>query len=444
MKTFKFKLLLFFILINSTYSQQSGWQTQINPLGYGEAAMLGRVEFVSPTEGWISGSRGTLLHTTDSGTNWILVNPFPDDTLWSGSDPGFVMDWVNPNYGWKIENLGPAYGESKKVFLHKTTDGGNTWTRKILSETEGDAAVRIQFVDVNTGWVLIFNFGTMTPTFLKTIDGGENWFPFFGAGIFFFVNANTGWSYYATGPQMTTPYKIMKTTDGGNNWTEQFSDAIEGQYNEIYFSDENNGWIVGDKGKVLKTTNGGDDWTYVTNTGINPDQRSKTVFFLDKNNGWIPSKTSGNESAFICHTTDGGGTWNTETLPLGSSGSNAVFSINFVNSQTGWLTSDWGRICKFTGTTDIREGNHNIESFKLFQNFPNPFNPETLIEYFVPYDSFIEIKVYDILARELTRLVNEEKPAGKYQIKFDGTNYSSGIYLYQISNGKFSVTKKCY
>jgi Secretion system C-terminal sorting domain len=80
--------------------------------------------------------------------------------------------------------------------------------------------------------------------------------------------------------------------------------------------------------------------------------------------------------------------------------------------------------------------------FDLFQNYPNPFNPSTIINYEIPKYSFVTLKVFDILGREIAILVNEAKPAGKYSITFDATNLSSGIYFYRITAGNFSSVKK--
>lgn len=80
-------------------------------------------------------------------------------------------------------------------------------------------------------------------------------------------------------------------------------------------------------------------------------------------------------------------------------------------------------------------------SFYLSQNYPNPFNPATNIRFRVHDFGFVSLKVYDILGREIATLVNEEKPAGGYEITFDGSNLVSGIYLYQLEVGNFSETK---
>jgi hypothetical protein len=84
------------------------------------------------------------------------------------------------------------------------------------------------------------------------------------------------------------------------------------------------------------------------------------------------------------------------------------------------------------------------EDYKLnlSQNYPNPFNPITTINYTIPQRSLVELKVFDILGRQVATLVNEEKPRGNYQVKFDGSSLSSGIYLYRLKSGKLMETKK--
>lgn len=80
--------------------------------------------------------------------------------------------------------------------------------------------------------------------------------------------------------------------------------------------------------------------------------------------------------------------------------------------------------------------------FSLSQNYPNPFNPTTTIKYALPIATKVNIKIYDILGREVKTLVNEFKDAGFYEIKFDGTNIASGVYFYRIEAGKFVQSKK--
>ncbi len=86
-------------------------------------------------------------------------------------------------------------------------------------------------------------------------------------------------------------------------------------------------------------------------------------------------------------------------------------------------------------------------SFNLFQNYPNPFNPNTKIRYTIPsvgtsLMKFVQLKIYDILGREVTTLVNENQQPGNYEVTFNTTNLSSGVYLYKLTAGSFSATKK--
>ncbi|MDX2128523.1 MAG: FG-GAP-like repeat-containing protein [Chloroherpetonaceae bacterium] len=80
--------------------------------------------------------------------------------------------------------------------------------------------------------------------------------------------------------------------------------------------------------------------------------------------------------------------------------------------------------------------------FALEQNFPNPFNPNTVIAYQLPQSGQVTLKVYDVLGREVTTLVNEPKEAGKYQVNFNAAKLASGVYFYQLKSGNFVQTKK--
>jgi len=80
--------------------------------------------------------------------------------------------------------------------------------------------------------------------------------------------------------------------------------------------------------------------------------------------------------------------------------------------------------------------------FILNQNYPNPFNPTTTINYSVPKSGIVKIKVYDLLGRVVATIVNENKPAGNYNIEFNASKLTSGIYFYRMEAGSFSQTKK--
>ncbi len=84
------------------------------------------------------------------------------------------------------------------------------------------------------------------------------------------------------------------------------------------------------------------------------------------------------------------------------------------------------------------------EKFSLSQNYPNPFNPNTKINYELQITNYVSLKVYDVLGKEVIVLVNEKQNAGSYEIDFDGSNLSSGVYFYKLEADGFADTKKMY
>ncbi|MDY0082964.1 MAG: T9SS type A sorting domain-containing protein [Ignavibacteriaceae bacterium] len=82
------------------------------------------------------------------------------------------------------------------------------------------------------------------------------------------------------------------------------------------------------------------------------------------------------------------------------------------------------------------------KKFSLEQNYPNPFNPNTTIKFELPKDGFVSLKIYDILGNEITTLVNEEKPTGRYEINFDASALVSGVYIYKLESAEYISTKK--
>ncbi|MBP9121095.1 MAG: T9SS type A sorting domain-containing protein [Ignavibacterium sp.] len=103
-------------------------------------------------------------------------------------------------------------------------------------------------------------------------------------------------------------------------------------------------------------------------------------------------------------------------------------------------------IVKLGGTTDVETDPNIPKEFKLDQNYPNPFNPSTVISYQIPVGSAVKLKVYDVLGNEIVTLVNEEKPAGTYEVNFNPESSikkpASSVYFYQLKAGDFIQTKK--
>jgi hypothetical protein len=95
----------------------------------------------------------------------------------------------------------------------------------------------------------------------------------------------------------------------------------------------------------------------------------------------------------------------------------------------------------YNNATDVEVENSTPEYYNLSQNYPNPFNPSTKIQYSISSNQIVKLKIYDVLGKEITTLVNKEQSAGTYEVNFDGNNLTSGIYFYTITAGDYTDTK---
>jgi hypothetical protein len=123
-----------------------------------------------------------------------------------------------------------------------------------------------------------------------------------------------------------------------------------------------------------------------------------------------------------------------------------------VISGTDTVSIFLNAIVTYESPTSVNENLISPDRFYLFQNYPQPFNPSTKIRYQIPKSSFVSIKVFDALGREVATIVNEEKKTGSYEVEFstkggsvaggDAYNYSSGIYFYTMKTSGYVETKK--
>ncbi len=112
----------------------------------------------------------------------------------------------------------------------------------------------------------------------------------------------------------------------------------------------------------------------------------------------------------------------------------------YINTIKGLSKYDTLRIFDLPADVKVVEG--VPFTYSLSQNYPNPFNPSTTIRYQLPQDGFVTLKIYDILGREVTTLVNEEKTKGRYEVNFNASNFASGVYLYRIKVNDYVAVKK--
>jgi len=400
MKNFFSYLVLIAALMINVIPASAQWSYQTNPLsGTGDPTMVGKVQFVSSTEGWISATGGNLLHTTNAGATWTVV-PVTTDTVFSISDPSFNMQFLNASTGWVMKTMstGTAFNPSSALgaVVYYTTNGGSTWNKSVIASGTGIMGAQLQFVDANNGFATVFNFSTspVTGYLYKTTNGGATWTQvgssFTGTDevqLFYFTSPLNGCTLLID--DSMPEFKIKQTTDGGVTWTTTYNDnSTHGIYTKtscgaLQFVDANNGWAVGPNSRIIKTSNGGSTWTPVTSSltsGLNTYQ--KCMFMLDANHIWIgedvPSSSTGETTShFLMHTADGGTTWAQDNISLSSS----AFSIFFWDGNTGWLTGDYSSSFTNKGViaayhdSGISFSNANLNGPWLARNF----NPDTYV-----------------------------------------------------------------
>ncbi len=380
------------------------------------------IYFINEDTGWVAGEKGSIFYTDDGGLNWYKQNH--SDSLSFSSI--YAIDNKNVfAVGAVIKGLS-IFDRSGIIF--RTINGGQAWERQNFDTLYGFNS--IVFTNVSTGWIS----GTNS-TLLKTNNRGNTWNKItldtnFAEGKIQFINENIGWIG-----------GTLKTIDGGENWFSQIIPLTS--LNSFNFVDTEMGWAIGTYNgfnNILKTIDGGDNWIPC---GITPPGYNFSIQFVNETIGWISGFDYLNRTSIILKTTNGGYSWIEQKSPCKNEG--GFSDIFFINEKIGWAIGEG--IIKTTtgGNTGINSIYHSSkmpQKILLFQNYPNPFNPSTTIRYVISKPSYVSVKVYDLLGREVETLVKEYQSAGKYTIHWTGENYPSGLYLYQLQAGEFCETRK--
>lgn len=432
----------------------------------------GAMHFIDEKYGCIVGKNGQISSTSDGGQTWI-----PRSTLAFDEDL-ISIDFINQDIGWVVADEVGLWGPGGKIF--KTTNSGLSWQEQLYipssygstgfaavqavsdqivyaaetgiykSTNSGDSWNQLNtiedwnftalcFLDKNTGFV-----GSSRGSYriYKTIDGGISWNDVLTSNStiqsIFFINDFVGWAVGAGN-------LIYKTIDGGNNW-KTIPIMDDTFLRSVYFSDLNNGLATGkhwngvtEEGIIFQSTDSGDNWDLVYSS---QEYKFNSVHFTDSLHGFVVGSGS---HGIILATTDGGKSWNRQFNNVKS-----LEDIYFTNGNLGWAVGEDGTILTTTREATFIHNKQIDElaaDFTLSQNYPNPFNPTTTIKYSVPSNTkrqtaIVKLVIFDILGREVAVLVNEEQKPGYYEIEWDASGFSSGVYFYKILADSFVETKK--
>ena len=227
----------------------------------------------------------------------------------------------------------------------------------------------------------------------------------------------------------------------GNTWTVYNTSNSGLPYNginSIAIDDNSTKWIATWNG--LAKFNGSDWTVYNTaNSGL-PANGIHSISIDNMDNKWI-----GTESGLVKFD---GINWTVYADSNSGLPGNYIGCVNIDDSGNKWIgTLDNGLVVyKGGGIVSVHQNNLNISSTpqktRLNQNYPNPFNPSTTIEFTLPKSEFVELKVYNILGKEVVTLVSNKLNQGNHTYQFDGKNLASGIYYYQLTAGNYRQVKK--
>ena len=418
-------LICFGIMYLSYFSNafsQSGWVSQT----IGTRSNVD-VKFLNDNSGFIIGSDGVILKTTNQGLTWIINS----SSIFQGSvSNGFT---INAN-SFSVLAGGVGY-----KMVYTSTNSGANWisgTNNITPVGIGSGYIYLRgltFLNSVTGYVCGSDYGTINGVFYvdgiiyKTTNSGVNWFQSGRIGVDYydikFKDEMTGYAVWG---------EVIKTTNEGGQWG--YIGGVFSTTFSISIPSSDTLFMSGERGEIYRSINQGVNWV-TFQTPVN--DTLKNMYFIDAKTGYAVG-----DSGAIVRTTNAGENWTFQN----SGTTKNLKSVWFINKDTGFVVGDSGIILKTVTAgilVDVNNSNEFIpDKFSLHQNYPNPFNPSTTIKYELPFDGNVAIKIYDITGRMIMTLVNENKTAGKYEVIFNGDNFASGIYYYKIESGNFSQVRK--
>jgi len=303
--------------------------------------------------------------------------------------------------------------------LYRSTDNGVTWAPPV----SGNPSFGVTSIAGNS-IVLFAAAGGLH----KSTDQGINWSQV-PVGWFPYCLANTGNSILAG-----TNNGIYRSTNDGSSW--DASTGLPG-FTGIRLFAIVGSTIFGAKdltAGIYRSTDDGVSWSALPNI---PGVTNSALYFLVSGSNLFV--TFENQGIYV--TQNLGTSWTKVSAGLPQSFFYSLAANNNYLFAGTEGNSVWRR--PLSEVTGLNELTYNTpQEFYLSQNFPNPFNPSTKIKWQSPVTGHQTLIVYDVLGNEVATLVNEEKPAGYYEVEFDASRLSSGIYFYKLTAGSFTATMK--
>ncbi len=392
----------------------------INRTGLSDTiGQIRKIFFINPTTGWAVTSRGGILKTTDGGDNWFAQLNAPLSIGFSS------IYFVDSLYGWT------ANGNARPF---KTKDGGQNWIEQ-LNINIGQSR-DVFFIDYQNGFLLESN------KLYKTTDGGVIWVQNQNLTGFSIAKLST----YKDSTIFIIGYKTYRSTDGGENWFE-FTELNGVRITGLNLLNSGSGYAVGELGLIMKYY----DSTYVPVELIS--------FYSETINNkvilsWLTASEINNKGFEVEKSESDSQVWQRIGFVHGNGTTTEEHSYTFVDftNEPGYYfyrlkQVDYDGSFEYSKIVCVIIERPSV--FLLLQNYPNPFNPISTIKYDLPASlnpfkggTLVNLVIYDILGRRVKVLVNEIQQAGRYEVQFDASNLSSGVYIYQLITEKYLSSKK--
>ena len=382
--------------------------------------------------------------TTNGGTTWNLSPTSPIATSEFGVINAF--EFIDTNIIWVGSANTVASATSAKIY--RTVNGINgTWLNTAVNGTGGTAGLYYQaiaFIDKNNGLA-----GSNGADLVKTTNGGLTWTtvtPPSGMTVFAAINMfgfKDGSNVIRMALVDGTPtYHCYKTTDLGTTWTEELLPVL-GSTNGIQhmqFINGSLGYSGGLAGTIMKFSapTPVELTSFTANSTMGKVSLNWRTATEVNNKGFeIQRKSDDNNWIVIAFKNGNGTTTNANYY---------TFTDNISSLNANKLSYRLNQI-DFNGQSQyspvVLVDNIIPINYSVSQNFPNPFNPSTIIKYQLPQNSLVSLKVYNSLGQEAATLVNGMVNAGSHEVQFNASNLSSGVYYYVIKTGNnFVQTKK--